>query len=172
MLGTMTDAREERPTATQPEPKVRRRRPLMLVIGLAAAVVVAAVAVGIALARDDNSSSTNAVAARQLASMQQACQRWTGSSAPALGDTSASASCAAMTDWMGQQLQGGHMTGVMMWGSATTMRDTCSQWMATGPSATASASSSQAWCDAMVTWMGQRIGNWDDWMMNGRMMGR
>ena len=150
-------------------PNVKRRRPLMLVLGLAMAVVVAAAAVGIARSRHGNSSSTTPV--EQLTSLQQACQGWTSNSAPSLGRTSASASCAAMTNWMGDQMRSGHMSGTMMWGTTSAMRDTCRQWIAATPPATASDPDSPAWCDAMVTWMGQQMGSWDDWMMSGRRMG-
>jgi hypothetical protein len=76
-----------------------------------------------------------------------------------------------MADWMGQKLQSGHMTGPMMWGSATTMDSVCRQWMNTESRASLSTTASPGWCDAMVSQMQQHIGNWGDWMMNGNMMG-
>ena len=167
----MTDLLRPLPTSTPHPSKVGRRRRAVLSAGLAVGLLVAAIAVGVGVSRDDNPSSPGALAPLQLASMQQTCEEWTGASAPHLGGASASVACVAMTDWMSQQLRSGHMTGTMMFGSATTMGAACSAWMATEPAAIASGST-QPWCDDMVTWMTQHIGNWDEWMTHGRMMGR
>jgi hypothetical protein len=59
-----------------------------------------------------------------------------------------------------------------MWSDSDHMVDTCRQWMATGPADSGSAQGDTAWCDEMVGWMTQNIGDWDDWMMNGSMMNR
>ncbi len=67
------------------------------------------------------------------------------------------------------QLTDGQLTGSMMWGSATVLRSTCLQWMTTENSGMAGGS---AWCDQMVSWMSQHVGNWDQWMMSGHMMGQ
>jgi hypothetical protein len=129
------------------------------------------VAIAVALSRN-NGSSTGSLTNQQLASMRLVCQQWTGGSAPSLGNGPASASCVAMTNWMAQQLRGGHMTSMMMWGSATTMRDTCRQWRSQGGSGVTSSANAQVWCDGMVAAMQQRIGDWNGWMMSGHMMGR
>jgi hypothetical protein len=77
-----------------------------------------------------------------------------------------------MTDWMGQQLRNGRMTGATMWGTATTLQTTCRQWMAAGSGSTSGGPASPAWCGQMADWMAQHVGNWGNWMMNGNMMGR
>jgi hypothetical protein len=165
------------PTSTPPQPRARRRSTWLLAVGLAAIMLVA-VSVGIVVFRGNNSSSTGTAASQQLASaqlasVQQSCQQWSGSSAPALGKGSpSSAWCTTMTDWMGQQLRSQRMTGAMMWGSATTLQATCQQWMATGSGSTSGGTASPAWCGQMANWMAQHVGDWGNWMMNGNMMGR
>jgi hypothetical protein len=163
------------PTATPPQP-IARRRSTWLAMGLVATTLVA-LGVGIMVFRGNTSSSTANAASQQLASaqltsVQQSCQQWSGSSASALGQGSPSAAwCTTMTNWMGQQLRNGRMTGAMMWGSATTLQTTCQQWMA-GSGSTSGGTASPAWCGQMANWMAQHVGNWGNWMMNGNMMGR
>ena len=48
------------------------------------------------------------------------------------------------------------------------MRATCQQWMAEDPGAT---NGGGQWCDQMVDWMSDHMGDWDQWMRNGPMMG-
>ncbi len=162
------------PTATPPQPRARRRS-TWLAMGLVATTLVA-LAVGIVVFRGNDSTSTANAASQQLASVQltsvqQSCQQWSGSSAPTLGNGSPSTAwCTTMTNWMGQQLHNGRMTGAMMWGSATTLQNTCQQWMA-GSGSTSGGTASPAWCGQMVNWMAQHVSNWDNWMMNGNMMG-
>jgi hypothetical protein len=76
-----------------------------------------------------------------------------------------------MADWMTEQLHSGRMTSSMMWGSATTIGATCRKWLGTDSRVSISSSASPSWCDEMVSWMEQHIGNWDRWMMSGHMMG-
>lgn len=166
--GPMPAALQDSPKPPTREPTRTNRRSLRLPIGVGAAILIVAIALAVLVFRDDSRSS-NALATQQLVSLQQACPQWSGSSAPSVANMPGPAACTAMTGWMGQQLQSGRMTGAMMWGSASTMRGTCRQWVASVPSA--ASDDAQGWCDAMVTWMGQRIGGWDNWMMNGRMMG-
>jgi hypothetical protein len=164
------------PTSTPPQPRASRRSTWLLAVGLATIMLVA-VSVGIMVFRSNNSSPTGTAASQQLASaqltsVQQSCQQWSESSGPTLGSgSSSSAWCTTMTDWMGQQLRNGRMTGAMMWGSATTLQTTCQQWMATGSGSTSGGTASPAWCGQMADWMAQHVGNWDNWMMNGNMMG-
>jgi hypothetical protein len=76
-----------------------------------------------------------------------------------------------MTDWMNGRMgqrQDGMMMGSMMWQDPDSMRDTCQQWMADNPTAT---NGSAEWCDQMVDWMGDHMGDWDQWMRDGPMMG-
>jgi hypothetical protein len=168
---TMTDTLQE---LSSPRPPERTTRPrwgrLLGVTGLVAAVV-GTIIIGIAVSRDDRSSSSGALTARQLASIQQTCHQWSGSSASSAHGTTNRAACTAMSDWMTQQLRGARTTGPMMWANATTMRDTCRQWMATG-TAGVSGTNAQTWCDDMVSWMTRHIGNWHRWMTNGHMTGR
>jgi hypothetical protein len=134
-------------------------------IGLA---VVVLIIVGVIFFSSDSSGVTDQ---QQLASVQQVCKEWSGNSAASLGTSSASAACLTMADWMGQRLQNGQMTGPMMWGSASSMNSVCRQWMDTGSRASISTTASPGWCDGMVSWMQQHVGNWDHWMMNGNMSG-
>jgi hypothetical protein len=144
---------------------IRRHGPWVILIGL---VVAALVIVGFLIFSSDSSGVTDQ---QRLASVQRVCGEWTGNSAPRLGTSSASTACALMADWMDQQLRNGDMTGPMMWGSATTMGSTCRQWMRTQSGASITTPPSLGWCNNMVNWMEQHINNWDDWMMNGNMMG-
>jgi hypothetical protein len=77
-----------------------------------------------------------------------------------------------MAEWMDKQLQNGQTTGPAMWGSPTTLGSTCREWINTYSRDSISAAASPGWCNEMVGWMQEHIGNWDDWMMHGNMMGR
>jgi hypothetical protein len=146
-------------------PAATRRGPVWLMAALAAVVVVAAVAIGVVVTRGESSAG-----AQQFTSTERACQQWTTGYTPARGGSAPTAGwCTAMTDWMRQQLHGGHLTGPMMWSDATSMRTTCRSWMSSSSVAT-SGISPQA-CDDMVAWMGQHAGSWSGWMMTGHMMG-
>ena len=160
--GKVTDTLKEKPDGTSP---VKRHTIWLIPIGLA---VVVLVVVGVIFFSSDSSGVTDQ---QQLASVQRVCKEWSGNSAASLGSSSASAACSTMADWMGQQLQNGQTTGPMMWGSATKMDSVCRQWMGTGSRASISTTASPGWCDDVVGWMEQHIGNWDDWMMNGNMNG-
>ncbi len=146
-----------------------RRRP-----GLIAALIVAAAAIGltigvaVAAARDDNAPTTNSTT--QIANVQQACQDWMHSRSGTRPDAGW---CSSMTGWMHQQLANGSMMGSMMWGDADRMRSTCRDWATSTPAPTTAADASSQWCDDMVGWMQQHMGNdWNGWMRNGSMMGR
>jgi hypothetical protein len=167
MVGPMSDTQRGTPHATLPREPVARHMWLVAV-----GVVVPVLVVGIVVFSGNSPSTTGAVAEQQLASVQEACQQWSGSLAPTLGNASASAACTTMADWMSRQLRNERMTGPMMWGSASAMGATCRQWMGTDSRSTISGSPSPAWCDQMISWMERHIGNWHDWMMNGDMMGR
>lgn len=148
---------------------------------VAAAVVLAlgaGVGVGAAVTGSDDSSASDTPAGQQVAGWRQACQQWSDSydsdDAPGPG----SGWCHDMTDWMYDQMRDGTMSPMMMWGNPQRMGDTCRQWMNTNPDSTSSADAS-IWCDQMVTWMTDHMGNWSDWndddwdgWMHGPMMGR
>ncbi|HVA06007.1 MAG TPA: hypothetical protein VNG12_04615, partial [Acidimicrobiales bacterium] len=140
------------------------RRRLWVVGGTIA--VIALIIVGIVVFSGGGASSTSSIADQQLASVHQVCQQWTGSTAPRLGNTSANVACTTMANWMTQQLHAGRMTPTMMWGGATALGDTCRQWMGTDSRSTVTGADSPGWCDQMVAWMEQHIGNWDNWMMH------
>ncbi len=77
-----------------------------------------------------------------------------------------------MVGWMNQQLASDGHYGSMMWGTPNALGATCRDWMMTTLAPSLS-NSSAAWCDQMVEWMSQHVGNWNSWMMNGdAMMGR
>ncbi len=134
-------------------------------------MAVVIIAGALSLSATHNTSAARALPGRQLASVRQACQQWGRTTARPAADASADAPCSVMTTWMSRQLRVAHLTGSMMWGSPASMRSTCLRWMATGPAVATSGPESQAWCDGMVTSMTRHIGNWDNWMMNGHMMG-
>jgi hypothetical protein len=151
-----------------PEAPVRRHRTRVLAGGL---LVVVLVVVGIIVFSAGGSSSTSPVAEQQLASVQRVCERWSGSSAPSLDASSASFACTNLANWMTEQLRTGRMTASMMWDSPSAFGSTCRHWLATETQSSVSGTTSPEWCDEMVSWMEQHIGNWDDWMMHGTMMG-
>jgi hypothetical protein len=157
----VTTALKETPGGTS----TGRRHALWLILILLA--VAALIIVGVIVFSSDSSG----VSEQQLASVQRVCGEWSGNSAPRLGTSSASTACSTMADWMDQQLRNGKMTGPMMWGTATTMGSTCRQWMDTGSRASISTTPSPGWCNQMVSWMEQHVGDWGNWMMNGDMMG-
>jgi hypothetical protein len=158
----VTDTLNEVPDGTS---SVRHHAIWLILIGLAVAVLVI---IGVIVFTSGGSGVT---AEQQLASVRHVCVQWSGNSAPRLGTNSASATCSTMAAWMNEQLRNGKMTGPMMWGTAAAMGATCRDWLNTESRASISASASSAWCDEMVGWMEQHIGNWDGWMMNGNMMG-
>ena len=147
----------------------------------AAIVVTAAVGVGVGAAiasGDDTSSSAGgAPASQQLAGWRQACQQWTGSYVSSNGPGPGSGWCHGMSDWMYDQMRNGTMGPMMMWGDPARMRDACRQWATTDPTASPDADTS-TWCDTMVNWMTDHMGNWGNWdderwdqWMHGPMMG-
>jgi hypothetical protein len=63
------------------------------------------------------------------------------------------------------QLDDHQATGMMMWATPTAMRNTCRQWLgATGRSRYLTR------CDQMFTWVRDRVGDWNNWMMRGGSM--
>jgi hypothetical protein len=158
----ITTAQKGSPDGTSP---AKRNTLWLIPIGL---VVAAAVIIAVILFSSNGAGVTDR---QQLASVQRVCGEWSGTSAPRLGTSSASTACAAMAGWMDQQLQNGQMTGPTMWGSPTTLDATCGEWVGTHSRAAISSAVSSSWCNEMVGWMQQHIGNWDDWMMHGNMMG-
>jgi hypothetical protein len=159
------DTRTQPPSTAGPKPGRR----FTFAQGLGVGVAIAVVAIAFVVFLQDNGASASTVAARQATSLRASCQRWTDSSAPALRGTSARSSCTAMNDWMRGELRDGRMSATAMWGDSTSMRNTCLQWASTTSAGTASADA-QPWCAAMAARMGHDIGDWQAWMMNGRMM--
>lgn len=140
----------------------RRRWVLPLV---AVALLAAGIAVGVALA--DRDSTAGASTSTQVANMTAACNTWMTSGAAAPGGSTAW--CSDMTAWMSQRVTSGQMMGSMMWGDPDRMLSSCRSWVQSGASGVPAVS----WCDDMVTWMRQHMsGDWNNWMMNGSMMGR
>jgi len=143
-----------------------RRRWLLPLV--AAVVLAAGLGIGLAIAAARNTSTpAQPSKAIQVANVNQACANWmTSTPTPGAGTSNW---CDDMTTWMNQQVTGGRMTGPMMWGDPDRMLTTCRTWVHANPTGAAS----QTWCDDMITWMRQHMnGDWNDWMMNGSMMGR
>lgn len=164
----MTDTARAATPSTQSPRRTKRRRVWLPAVGLLAGVLVI---VCVAVFGVSSSSGTGAIADQQLASVQRACQEWSGGHVPTLGDASATYACTNMANWMSQQMRNGRMTAPMMWGSTSAMAATCRTWVDTSSRFMISGTASPAWCDEMVGWMEQHIGNWGDWMMSGNMMG-
>jgi hypothetical protein len=153
----------------------RVRRPVaVLVIALVAVVAAAGVAIGWLIARDEGNQTTTADSTAQVASVQQACQQWLIDSATQAGSA---AWCSSMAEWMSEQMAANRMGPQMMWGDPDQMRETCQQWLTDRPAGVDV--DAQQWCDDMVDWMDEHMGEWSgrnewgDWMDHGpRMMGR
>lgn len=68
-----------------------------------------------------------------------------------------------MAGWMTDHMPNSDpMGGPMMggpWDSPQAMRDWCTQAMG----GQAGVDNPTAWCDQMVGWMSDHMGNWDDW---------
>jgi hypothetical protein len=164
------DATETHSSA--PEGPKRSARRWWLVMAIA--IVLAALVGGAIAAHGSDSNDDAALGTRQLTSIRQACTTWqvgdTGTAAPA------ASWCGDMVGWMTGQIRGGHMMGSMMWGNPDEMRSTCQAWLSSGQGADTAAPNASAWCDQMVDWMTQHMGQWDQWdrgwMMDGPMMGR
>ncbi|MCB0970777.1 MAG: hypothetical protein KDA97_04560 [Acidimicrobiales bacterium] len=155
----------ERETADSPaETKRTGRRWIALAI-VVAVLAVGGVAAAVIATRDDGPSYDTA----QIGWMHQGCQEWADTYQG--GDGPSAGWCSSRTDWMNGQMgqrQGGMMMGSMMWQDPDSMRATCQQWMAEDPGAT---NGGGQWCDQMVDWMSDHMGDWDQWMRNGPMMG-
>lgn len=167
MAGSTTQPTDGNPASASPPGALTRsgRRWVVLAI-VAGAVAVAGVAAAVIATRDDRPSDAPA----QLGSIRQACQQWASSA----GGPDA-AWCTAMTDWMhgqmgrrpGDPMMGpmmGSMMGPMMWQDPDAMRATCRRWMTEQPPA---GGGSAQWCDQMVDWMREHMGDWDRWMRDG-----
>lgn len=135
--------------------------------GVAAAVAVVAIAVAaFAIAGDDgnNGTSSQALDSQRIAATRGACQQWLDDYSSSSGATPPQGWCNNMTGWMYDQMANGSMMGPMMWGNPQAMIDACRQWMTTAPTGDTTATTRPtAWCDQMVRWMSQHMGNWDDW---------
>lgn len=143
----------------------RRRAPLVM----AGIVLLAVVVAGVALATSDGSNSGR-LAGRHMMTSQRVgrlCDDWARSNATT-NDAVASTWCDQMTNAMDDRMASGHMTGPMMWGTPASMRDACVKAMAGYEDA---ARDPDAWCQRMVTWMQQHLGDWNDSMMGRSMMG-
>jgi hypothetical protein len=144
-----------------------RRVSRWVLAGLVAVLAVAVVAAGLLIANDGGNSNAASNTSTQIASVRAACQNWLDSDQTQPGSAGW---CNGMADWMTQRM-GQAMGPQMMWGDPERMRATCQQWMTSNPPAGATVDA-QSWCDSMVAWMSDRIGDWngsgdwDDWMMN------
>jgi len=154
----MTDPEDTTPTP-EPDAAPPLARRWKLGAGLAAGVaVLAAGIVAFALTRDGDQQATGA---QQVDAARQACQQWFDSDSASSGNGPAGAWCDDMAGWMSDNMANGQMmSGPMMWDSPQAMRDVCVQAMGTGQAGT---DDPAQWCDQMVAWMSQRMGNWDDW---------
>ena len=99
--------------------------------------------------------------------MVQACQRWLEESTTSTEAVPDQGWCDGMGDWMYDQMANGSMMGTTIWGSPEAMLNACVQWTTASPGsdtpATGATTSATAWCEQMVTWMSQHMGQWDDW---------
>ena len=156
-------------TATAPHPDPRINRPIRWVLWVGAGVVVVLLVILSFIVFTENSASNgNVQGSQQLASIEQICRQWSG---PRVGDLSARSACNDMVGWMNQQLASDGHYGSTMWGTPTALAATCRDWMMT-TFAPSLSNGSAAWCDQMVGWISQHVGNWNSWMMNGDMMGQ
>lgn len=153
----------------------RTKAPWLVVAALVLALVVG-VGIGVAVT-DDDGGSTSVAGSQQVAAWRQACQQWADGYGTDRASGPGTGWCHGMTDWMYDQMRDGTMGPMMMWGDPERMRDACRRWADTDASGTSSTDAS-TWCDAMVTWMTDHIGNWGDWddddwdgWMHGPMMG-
>jgi hypothetical protein len=103
---------------------------------------------------------------QRVATSQGVCQQWLDDSPPSTGDVPDQRWCDDFGDWMFDQMSNGSM-GTMMWDSPQAMLQACLQWIATpsgnDTSATSGANATNGWCNQMIAWMTQHMGNWDEW---------
>lgn len=167
--GLTTEPLEDATPVTAPS----KRRGMLVGWIVLALLVLAGGGWAVVANQDDDTPSYDAA---QIGWMHQGCQQWVDSD-PGRGGPDG-AWCTSMTDWMNQRVgpnasgQTGMITSSMMWQDPASMRATCAQWMGTNPSGVAGGTDTTAWCDQMVDWMDQHMGDWDSWMHNGPMMGR
>ena len=129
---------------------------------IALATVVAVIAVGgVAAAATANRDDSPTYGTAQIGWTHQGCQQWADSYQGAGGP--GDGWCNSMTDWMNDRMgqrQAGMTMGPTMWLDPDAMRATCQHRMADDSTAT---NSSGQWCDQMVDWMSDHMGDLDDW---------
>jgi hypothetical protein len=154
----VTDAENTARTIPEPDAAAPARR-WRLATGLAVAIAVLAAGVAaFAITRDDDQQRT---ATQQVAAARQACQQWLDSGNGPSGNGPGRAWCDDMAGWMTDNMPNGQMMmGPMMWASPEAMRDVCVQ--ATGSGGTGIDDPTR-WCDQMVGWMSDQMGDWDHW---------
>ena len=153
----MTDTADA-PEATAPEQAPRAPR-WELLVGLAAVAVVLAVGVAAFAVTRDNDDRQQA-ATTQIAAARQACQQWLGDD-DTQGARPPADWCDDMASWMTDNTTKGRMTtgGTRMWDGPQAMRDVCTRAAGNGSSAD---DDPAQWCDQMVGWMSEHMGDWHD----------
>ena len=154
----MTDTQDMTSTP-EPDAAPPLARRWKLAAGLAAGVAVLAVGIVVfAFTRDGDQQTTGA---QQVDAARRACQQWLDSDSASSGNAPGGAWCDDMAGWMSDNMANGQMMrGPMMWDSPQAMRDVCVQATGTGQ---AGIDDPAPWCDQMVAWMSQRMGDWDNW---------
>lgn len=155
----MTDTTDSTEAAA-PSPSRGARR-WKLLAGLAAAAGVLAVAtVAFAVTRDDDDQSQSA--RTQIAAAHRACQQWLDGDGATEGTRPPGGWCDDMAGWMNDNSANGQMMmgGRMMWDTPQAMRAICTRATGNDPNANDDAAD---WCDQMVGWMSEHMGDWDNW---------
>lgn len=152
--------------AAVPASSNRTRNRWVVVAVVVAVLALGGVAAAVIADREDSPSYGNA----QIGWMHQGCEQWADSPQRAGGPDEGW--CRSMADWMDGRIgsrPGGMMLGPMMWQDPDSMRATCREWMVDDPAA--GGSRRAEWCDEMVGWLSDHMGDWDRWMRDGPMGG-
>ncbi len=88
--------------------------------------------------------------------MSSVCRQWLNSHPTGTG-TVPTGWCDDVRNWMTNQINGHHMTGVAIFGTPQTFTTTCRNWAKTQPTG------ATQWCGRMVAWMSGHVGTWNDW---------
>jgi hypothetical protein len=159
-----SDTDTRRTSGSSPSRDVRRK-------WIAAAAAVAAMtgvsATALAVTRgSDNDHTGHSAYSQQIPVSYRVCQQRLDDYPPSTADGPVDGWCNDFGNWMFDQMSTGSMRRTMMWYGPAAMIDACHQWIGTPPGsdATASngASATNRWCNQMITWMTEHMGDWDD----------
>lgn len=125
-----------------------------------AAIASAGVASAVWTTHGDGAPPAVADPAVQLLVVEEACDRWTDATGRAL--TSDDDRCAALTGWLSDTMTRTGRSPWMLWGEPMKLHTMCLSWLTERPPAGLDYRDGASWCDDLVAWMSEHVGDWKD----------